>query len=176
MQQDPYGDAESLFRAFYQGVVRVAYSLAGNKADAEDIAQESFCKILAAWTRIAVMPTAGEQRAYLTRIVINEVLRVLRHPYRKRESLGTDAGEREAVDDPVDGKVQARDDLHALWEAIGELPEMRRAVISLYAAGYGYEEIAAWLGISISAVRSHMSDARRQLSRTLSRERKVARG
>ena len=31
MQQDPYGDAESLFRAFYQGVVRVAYSLAGNK-------------------------------------------------------------------------------------------------------------------------------------------------
>ena len=176
MQQDPYGDAESLFRAFYQGVVRVAYSLAGNKADAEDIAQESFCKILAVWTRIAVMRTAGEQRAYVTRIVINEALRVLRYPYRKRESLGTGAGEREAADDPVDGKVQARDDLHALWEAIAELPEMRRAVISLYAAGYEYEEIAACLGISISAVRSHMSDARRELSRTLSRERKVARG
>ncbi len=38
------------------------------------------------------------------------------------------------------------------------------------------EEIAPWLGISISAVRSPMSDARRQLSSALSRERKVARG
>src|SRR5690348_6008597 len=174
MQHDPYGDAESLFRAFYQGVVRVAYSLAGNTADAEDIAQESFCKVLAVWTRIAVMPTAGEQRAYLTRIVINEALRVLRH--RKREFLDADAGEREVVDDPVYGQVQARGDLHVIWTVISDLPEMRRAVISLYAAGYEYGEIAAWLDISISAVRSHMSYARRKLSTTVARERKVARG
>jgi hypothetical protein len=43
MRQDPYGDAESLFRAHYRRVVGVAYSLARDKAEAEDIAQEGFC-------------------------------------------------------------------------------------------------------------------------------------
>jgi DNA-directed RNA polymerase specialized sigma24 family protein len=42
----------------------------------------------------------------------------------------------------------------------------------LYAAGYEYEEIATLLGIKISTVRSHMSNARRQLSETVSRKRK----
>jgi RNA polymerase sigma-70 factor (ECF subfamily) len=175
MQQDPYGDAESLFRAFYHGVVRVAYSLAGNKADAEDIAQESFYRLLMAWPRIAALRTAGDQRAYLTRIVINEALRVLRDPYRKRKSPWSGAGEDQADEESLDGKTQARDELRSIWQAIVELPEMRRDVISLYAAGYEYEEIAAWLGISISTVRSHMSIARRQLSSTAPHKRKGAR-
>src|SRR5579859_6401564 len=68
MQQHPYGDAESLFRASQHDVFRVAYSLMRNKADAEDIAQESFCKLLTAWARrVAALETAADQRAYLSR-------------------------------------------------------------------------------------------------------------
>jgi RNA polymerase sigma factor (sigma-70 family) len=176
MQQDPYGDAESLFRAFYYGVVRVAYSLTGNKADAEDIVQESFYRLLLAWPRVAPLRTAGEQRAYLTKIVINEARRVLRDPSRKRVSPSAGAGQDQIIEEPLDGKAQARDELRSTWEAIGELPEMQRDVISLYAAGHEYKEIAALLGISSSTVRSHMSNARRQLSSAVSRERKGARG
>lgn len=176
MQQDPYGDAESLFRGFYRNVVGLAYSLAGNKADAEDIAQESFCSLLSGWAHVVILPTVSRQRAYLTRIVINESLRVLKDPYRKRKSPGADIGEREALGEPMDAKVQAQDQLRFTWEAIAGLPEMRRTVIGLYAAGHEYEEIAAWLGISISAVRSHMSYARRQLRRMAPREQKGERG
>src|SRR5947209_13231788 len=104
MQQDPYGDAESLFRASYHGVVRLTYSVTGNKADAEDIAQESFCRLLVAWTRIAPLRTAGEQRAYLNRIVINEAVRVLRSPYRKREFPGPNVGEQQNIEEPLDEK------------------------------------------------------------------------
>jgi RNA polymerase sigma factor (sigma-70 family) len=175
MQQPRYGDAESLFRASHQHVVRVAYSFVGNKADAEDVAQESFCNLLAAWARqVATLETDAAQRAYLTRIVINEALRVLRDPYRKRKLYGADVGEREAADEPVEGKVQAGVELQSAWEAISKLPPNRRGVISLYAAGYEYEEIAAWLGISISTVRSHISHARRQLDQAVPRERKGA--
>lgn len=176
MQQDPYGDAESLFRASYHGVVRLAYSVAGNKADAEDIAQESFCRLLMAWPRVAALRTAGEQRAYLNRIVINEARQFLRDPSRKRVSPSAGAGEDQVIEEPLDGKAQARDELRSTWEAISELPEMRRDVISLYAAGYEYEEIATLLDIKVSTVRSHMSNARRRLSSTVSRERKGARG
>jgi RNA polymerase sigma-70 factor (ECF subfamily) len=176
MQQDPYGDAESLFRVSCHSVVRLAYSLTGNKADAEDIVQESFCRLLVAWTRVPTLATAGEQRAYLNRIVINEAVRVLRGPYRKREFPGPSVGGQQITEEPLDEKVDGRDELQAVWAAISELPEMQRNVITLYAGGYEYEEIATLLGIKISTVRSHMSNARRQLSETVSRKRKGARG
>jgi RNA polymerase sigma-70 factor, ECF subfamily len=176
MQQHPYGDAESLFRASQHDVFRVAYSLMRNKADAEDIAQESFCKLLTAWARrVAALSTAADQRAYLIRIVTNEARQVLRDPYRKRELPGAYAGEPDAAGESADGKVQATDEVRAIWEAISKLPPSRRDVISLYAAGYEYEEIAARLGIAISTVRSHISHARGQLGEARPRERKGAR-
>jgi RNA polymerase sigma-70 factor, ECF subfamily len=173
MSQDPYGDAESLFQAVYGDVVRIAYGLLGNKPDAEDIAQNSCYKLMLAWPRVAALPM-GEQRAYLIGIVINEALQFLRYPHRKWEFLGTDAGEHAAIQEPLDEMIQARDDLRHTWEAISELPGMRKNAVSLYAAGYEYEEIATRLGINISTVRSHISYARKQLSRTVLRDWKGA--
>ena len=45
----------------------------------------------------------------------------------------------------------------------------------LRAAGYEYGEIAASLGVSVSTVRSHISNARKQLSRTVARDWEGAR-
>ena len=53
MPQDLYSDAEALFRAVYGDVVRIAHGLLGNRPDAEDIAQNSCCKLMLAWSRIA---------------------------------------------------------------------------------------------------------------------------
>ncbi len=175
MPQDLYSDAESLFRAAYDDVVRIAYGLLRNRPDAEDIAQNSCCRLMLAWSRIAARP-AGEQRAYLFRITINEALQFLRNPHLKWESLDMAAGERAAVQEPADERIQARDDLQVTWKAISELPEMRRAVVSLYAAGYEYGEIAVRLDINVGTVRSHISNARQQLSRTVPRGWKGAQG
>jgi hypothetical protein len=54
MRQDPYGDAESLFRAHYRRVVGVAYSLARDKAEAETSRRKAFAGSL---------PEAGVSRA-----------------------------------------------------------------------------------------------------------------
>jgi DNA-directed RNA polymerase specialized sigma24 family protein len=83
MPQAPYGDAESLFRAAHNELMRVAYALLGNRADTEDAAQDSFFKLMTAWHRVGGLPTPDEQRAYLFRIVINEAVHILRYPHRR---------------------------------------------------------------------------------------------
>lgn len=102
--------------------------------------------------------------------VLNEALQILRYPHRRWEHLGTDAATAVTARESMDDEIQARDDLRLVWKAIGELPRMRREVVLLWAAGYEYTEIAARLRISISAVRSHISYARKQLSRTVPRD------
>jgi len=175
--EDPYGDAGSLFRAAHADVVRAAFALLGNHADTEDAEQNSFYKLMVAWDRVAELPTTGSQRAYLIRIVINEALQILRYPHPRWERLDVDPGEGEygVVQESLDERLEAREDLRLVWKAISELPEVRRVVVVLRAAGYEYGEIAAELGISISAVRSHISYARKQLSKTAPR-RKGAQG
>lgn len=176
MPQATYGDAESLFRAAHNELMRVAYALLGNRADTEDAAQDSFVKLVTAWHRVGSLPTPDEQRAYLFRIVINEALHILRYPHRRWERLGVDTDTGGASWEALDEQVQARADLRLLWKAIGELPGMRRDVVALHAAGYEYREIAASLGVSISTVRSHISYARKQLSRTVARDWEGAQG
>jgi RNA polymerase sigma factor (sigma-70 family) len=77
--------------------------------------------------------------------------------------------ERGSIQESLEDSVQAREFLRLVWKAISELPEARREVVALRAAGYEYEEIAAGLSISISTVRSHISYARKQLARTVPR-------
>jgi RNA polymerase sigma factor (sigma-70 family) len=168
--QDPYGDAESLFRAAYSDMTRTAHALLGNRADTEDAAQNSFHRLMMAWWRVAGLPTARQQRAYLIRIVTNEALQILRYPHRKWEQTTGDAVEQESSQQSPDENVHAREHLRLVWIAISELPGVRREVVVLRAAGYEYEEIATQLGISISTVRSHISDARQQLSRAVPRD------
>jgi len=165
-----YGNAESLFRAVHADLARAAYGLLGHHADAEDAVQNGFYQLMVAWHRVGNLATPGEQRAYLTRIVLNEALQILRYPHRRWEHLDADADKAVTAQESIDDEIQARDDLLLVWKAISELPRMRREVVLLRAAGYEYTEIAARLRISVSTVRSHISYARKQLSRTVPRD------
>lgn len=168
--QDPYSDAESLFRAAYDDMARTAYALLGNHADTEDATQNSFHKLMMAWSRVGGLPTAREQRAYLARIVTNEALLILRYPHRRWERPDANAVEQGSIQESLGESLHAREHLRLIWKAISELPGVRREAVILRAAGFEYKEIAAQLGISISTVRSHISDARQQLSRAVPRD------
>lgn len=169
MPQEPYGDAESLVRSVHSDLARAAYGLLGHRADAEDAVQNGCFKLLTGWRRIGRLDTAEKQCAYLMRMVLNEALQILRSPYRRWEDLGADAAEQAGTRPPFEDEIQAKQDLRLVWKAISELPDMRRAVILLRAAGWEYQDIAIRLGVEISTVRSHISDARKDLSRTVPR-------
>jgi len=62
----------------------------------------------------------------------------------------------------------AAEHLRRVWQSISELPDGNREVVALFAAGYEYREIAEMLGIAVSTVRSHVSNARRRLPQAIS--------
>jgi RNA polymerase sigma factor (sigma-70 family) len=169
MTQEPYGDPASLLRSVLADLARAAYGLLGHHADTEDAVQNGCVKLITAWPRVAGLATPGEQRAYLIRIVLNEALQILRDPHHRWEHPGVDVGERAVTQHPFEDEIQAKEDLRLVWKAIGDMPDMRRDAVLLRAAGYEYRDIATRLGIKVSTVRSHISDARKQLSRTLPR-------
>jgi RNA polymerase sigma-70 factor, ECF subfamily len=151
-------------------MTRTAYALLGNRADTEDATQNSFHRLMMAWSRVCGLPTVRKQRSYLIRIVINEALQILRYPHRRWERPDLNAVEQGPIQESLDENVHVREHLRLVWKAISELPGVRREVVILRAAGYEYDEIAAQLGITKSTVRSHISDARQQLSRAVPRD------
>ena len=169
MSQEPYADPASLVRSVIADLARAAYGLLGHHADAEDAVQNGCYKLIVAWPRVEGLATPGEQRAYLIKIVVNEALQILRDPRRQREQLGADVAGLPSMQPSFEDEIQAKEDLRLVWKAVSDMPGMRRAVVLLRAAGYEYPDIAARLGVKVSTVRSHISDARKQLSRTLPR-------
>jgi DNA-directed RNA polymerase specialized sigma24 family protein len=49
---EPQGGFEGFFLREYRGVVELAYALSGNRAGAEDIAQEAFLRAHRDWHRV----------------------------------------------------------------------------------------------------------------------------
>jgi RNA polymerase sigma factor (sigma-70 family) len=143
-RQGPYRDVDSLIRATYEQLGRAAFGCLGNEADAEDAVQTACIKVMRNWSFVGGLATAAQQRAYLHKTVVNETLQIRRRPHRKWEHLGAEAIEEEpsfVPDCPDDHYQDARKKLRLVWEAITNLPDGCREVVSLFAAGYEYREI-----------------------------------
>jgi RNA polymerase sigma-70 factor (ECF subfamily) len=160
-------DIERLVRAMGGLLFRIAFRTLGNHADAEDAVQNAWIKAMLCWPRVASIATAEERYAFMVHVVVKEALQLIRKRYRRRESLGADGKENPSVLEPVAEHVQVREELRLTWQEISTLPEVRKVVVGLYAAGYEYGEIAGMLGIQVSTVGSHISNARKHLRRVL---------
>jgi RNA polymerase sigma factor (sigma-70 family) len=163
---EPHRDIQSLIRATHPALCQIAFRRLCNYADAEDAVQMACIKVHRRWATVEGLATARQQHAYLIRTVINETLQMLRDPQRDWEVFEVGEAERGWMPDFPGGRGQpAKDHLRCVWRAISELPEGNREVVVLFATGYEYCEIAAMLGITESAVRSHISSARKRLPR-----------
>lgn len=136
---------------------RMAYSILGNRHDAEDAVQQA---LLNAWkSRDRARP--GAERAWITRIVVNECHNILRC---RRRCLPTADFPEEAVP-----SVQETDT--GLYEAIQALPEKLRTPLLLkYMEGMSEKETAAALGLPLSSVKGRLLRARRDLKKILREE------
>jgi RNA polymerase sigma-70 factor (sigma-E family) len=131
-------------------LLRLAYTLTGNRSDAEDVVQEALARALARWSRISGV---ADVDAYVRRMVVNEHTSLWRR-FRRRESLV------EAVaDGPVaeEGRVES-DDRRRIWLACQQLPEAQRtAVVLRYYEQLEYAEIATLTGVREGSVRARVS-------------------
>ena len=148
-----------LYGRYAQDVFRFAYYLSGNRDLADDIAAETFARALTA--SVDIRP--GGVKAYLLAIARNLFLDSVRMQSR---TTALAEGDFDAVDPGASPEAIAagRLDLEATREAMLRLPERERAALLMATVeGLPYEQIAAALGCSISAVKVRIHRARLHL-------------
>ena len=147
-------------------VYRLAYRLSGNRADAEDLTQETFVRVF----RSLANYEPGTFEGWLHRITTNLFLDMVRRRSRVRfDALPEDASDRLAA--ATAGPEQAYHETHLdpeVQDALDGLPaDFRAAVVLCDLEGLSYEEIAATLGVKVGTVRSRIHRGRVQLREAL---------
>ncbi|MEY9214636.1 SigE family RNA polymerase sigma factor [Thermobifida halotolerans] len=136
---------------------RMAQSLTGNHADAEDLLQAALIKTFFAWDRIT-SPNARD--GYVRRAMVNTQISEWRR--RRLDVYPTDEIPEQRIDDP-----SWRTDLaDVVNRAVNRLPHRQRlAVILRYYEDMSEAEIASVLGVSVGTVKSTVSRAVAKLRR-----------
>jgi RNA polymerase sigma-70 factor (sigma-E family) len=143
-------------------LLRLAYTLTGNTADAEDVVQEALARALPRWGRISQV---GDVDAYVRRMVVNAHTSWWRK-FRRRESPVEQV--RDSVAAP---SGLARDERARLWAACQSLPESQRTAIVLrYYEQLDYAEIAELTGLREGSVRARVSRGLAALRQTMGEE------
>ena len=143
---------QTAFAQYTDTVYRIAVHNTRNEADAQDITQEVFLRLLECRK---VFRDGEHLKAWLIRVTINLCKNHLRD--RSRETLVPDA--------------PAQDDIpqtHSVLDAVRALPEdQRNAVYLHYYEGYTAREIAAILGSTTNTILSRLRRAREALRETI---------
>ena len=145
---------EELYAAHYRRLVRLSVLLVRDQETAEEVVQDAFVAMHGRWRRLRDPELA---LAYLRQAVVNRSRSVLRH--RGVQHRHADA-ERPVVRDlpGVDEAALATERRATLLDALRALPDRQREVLALrYYLDLSEAEIAATLGISPGAVKSHAS-------------------
>jgi RNA polymerase sigma-70 factor (ECF subfamily) len=130
------------------------FSLTGCRQDAEELAQEAFCK---AWQQLPTLRRRDRLVSWLYRIAHNLVISASRRP---RIAVLTH--------EPACPEVKPADPLLEVHRAIADLPEPWRVIVSLrHFSGLSNEEVAEVLSIPAGTVRSRLSRAYERLRRVL---------
>jgi RNA polymerase sigma-70 factor, ECF subfamily len=155
---------DTVFRAHYPTLVGVAERIAGERAVAEELAQDVMLEL---WRRHATLAVDESLRAYLVRAARNRALNHLRHERMKVRTAPRAAGETVSHPEAPSNLAEAEIDA-AVREAVNALPERCREVFELSRGqGLRYAEIASALGISVKTVEAQMGKALRVLRERL---------
>lgn len=149
---------QTLYREAYRPLVAALRLATGHKDDAEEIAQESFARLVSEWDRVSEFDDpAAWVRKVAFRLVIDRRRRLLRVA---RRWITWPA-------DPAHDHDKNMDVRHA----IVQLPTAQRQVVVLhYLYDLRIEDVASILGVEPGTVKSRLSRARTALAVTLREE------
>ena len=153
---------------YRQAVFALAWRMTYDASRAEDFAQEVFLRL---WRKLGSFDLSKPLRPWLMRLATNTCINLL-----KRKRLPTvsvhadeDGDWREPADDApmADEEVEKAELLERLEEAIAQLPEDYRVIVTLrHVQGLSYDEIAQALECPLGTVKVRLFRARERL-RTL---------
>lgn len=152
---------EELVRQHADRVYRLAFRLAGNQHDAEDLTQETFIRVF----RSVHNYQAGTFEGWLHRITTNLFLDMVRRRARIRMEALPENYDRVPANEPTPEQIyhasRLDPDLQAALDALA--PEFRAAVVLCDIEGLSYEEVGATMGVKLGTVRSRIHRGRQAL-------------
>ena len=138
---DTYGDL----------LYRMSLSIVGNRADAEDMVQDTFVTYA---EQAPEFPDEAHEKQWLVKVVRNNSLMLVRKN-KNRERILSEQAEISV----------GRDADYGILEVLDSIPEKYRTVLMLhYVEEYRVEEIAKVLKKSVSAVKMRLSRGRDMLA------------
>jgi RNA polymerase sigma-70 factor (ECF subfamily) len=163
MRKVAAGDAaayRTLVDAHLPRIVRFSERFLGSPAEAEDVAQETFLRL---WTAASSYEPSARPLTWLYRIAHNLCI----DRYRKRKPE-TEVDENHEGGDRPSGLMMRKQTSEQVQKALAELPERQRAALTLvHYEGLPGIEAAQVLEISVEALESLLSRARRTLRESL---------
>lgn len=158
-------------------VYRMALRMAKNKADAEDLVQETFLKAYRFWDSFE---KGSNCKAWLLKILTNLFITSYHKKTKEKQQFTYDDVESHYLYNQLEGggnRQQLEDPERMLFNqlldddvksAIEELPEDFRVVVVLsFLEGFSYQEIADIVGIQLGTVKSRLHRGRKLLQKNL---------
>ncbi len=156
MEQKAY--IEYLVKEYADTILRLSYTYLKNKADAQDVCQTVFMKILQKNRRFE---NPSHEKSFLLRMTANVCKDILKSAYHTRTCSLENCKEQNGT---------LMEESSILW-AVAELPEKYRTVIHLhYYEGYKAYEIGKILKIPTPTVHTRLARGRKKLKTILGGE------
>ncbi|MFO7662156.1 MAG: RNA polymerase sigma factor [Chloroflexota bacterium] len=160
--------AESLLDHYYAGIHRLALSILQDRAEADDVAQDTF---ITALRRIDSYAPGTNMRAWLSTIAVNlsrDRLRRQKIRRKWRELFSSKLQESPHQSRDLEARHIRREANTFLWQTVNELNEKHRLPIILrYGNGFSPREIADVLQIAEGTVHSRLHNASKKLATAL---------
>jgi RNA polymerase sigma-70 factor (ECF subfamily) len=171
LDQARHGDRDAfgkLIGAYQTPVFNLAYRMLGNADEAEQAAQEAFIR---AWTRLDAYDPAHKFSTWLLSITSNYCIDQIR---KRRaillsidEPLPTHPALMSETSSGPEARVAESERQVVVQNLLETLPaDYRQAVVLRYWYDMSYEEIAEVMETTVSAIKSRLFRARRQLANT----------
>lgn len=142
-------DIKETVAKYRDSILRFAYAYLGNRADAEDIAQEVF---IAYMEKTPICETEEKKKAWLMQVTANKCKNVLSSVWKKR-----------VVDLPDDLAYMPRQNAYIIRFVLSLDKKYRIPIHLFYYEGYSIEEIARLMNARTATVGTWLARGRKQL-------------
>lgn len=168
MKQGEREAFDALYERYYDKLYRTACMITGNRADGEDVAQETFIKV---YLHCAELKKDGQFRYWLYQILNRTAWQLAKkHVKEQPKEQILRLADKAAVDSPVVQVLKDERD-RAVVEAVRKLEyRQRAAVILYYYNGLSTKEIAKVMECMEGTVKSRLFTARKNLKLFLKKE------
>ena len=155
---------EALFRRYARLAMGLAFRLVGRDQEIEDLVQDCFVQALSSLDRLQ---DPGAFLPWFTSLVVRTTHKMLR-----RRSIASRLGLRRGHDDTVDmdaliaptAPPEVQMELRAVYRIVNDLPVRQRiALVLRRVEGASQEDVARYLGVSVSTAKRLLAEAERKL-------------